>query len=148
MQLRKPRHSPEINAASSADIAFLLLVFFLVTSSFDSKTGIYKQSPAPVKKEAVTKKWDIEPRNLLTLTINADNQILHNGEILPVQDLKKELNRFIAQADTVNHRVSLEVDRAATYQTYLLVLSELSAVKRSYPLNVSETEIGGKGGKP
>jgi biopolymer transport protein ExbD len=145
---RKPRKIPQINAASSADIAFLLLVFFLVTSSFDQKLGVYKQQPAPIEHGAITKRWNIEPRNLLTLTINADNQILHNGEILPLQDLRKEINKFIAQADTTDNRVSLEVDRAAKYQTYLSVLSELSAVRKTFPLNVSESEIGEKGGNP
>jgi biopolymer transport protein ExbD len=120
----------------------------LVTSSFDQKLGVYKQQPAPIEQGAVTKKWDIEPENLLTLTLNSDNQLLHNDEILPIQDLKQVLYNFTAQADSVQNRVALEVDRNASYQTYLSVLSELSAVRKTFPLNVAESEMDEKGGNP
>jgi biopolymer transport protein ExbD len=177
MAYRK-RKIPAINSSSSADIAFLLLIFFLVTSSFDPKTGIYRKMSVPPAEEALIQRTDIQQRNLLSLTIDADNRIIYNQEEIPLKEIRELSKTFIAQSDTVNHVISLEVDRDATYQTYLSVLSELTAaynelrheaartmfhmpflrltpeqketIRTLYPMHISETEALRKeeGGTP
>ncbi|MDR1682613.1 MAG: biopolymer transporter ExbD [Candidatus Symbiothrix sp.] len=146
--MRFNRQIPQINASSSADIAFLLLVFFLITSSFDSKTGIYRKMPAPAVENAIHKRMDIEQRNLLTLQINADNRILYENEEIPLKNIRELGKRFVSNAEnsdflpekeildipeigetavTSRHVINLEVHPESTYQTYISVLGELNA---------------------
>jgi biopolymer transport protein ExbD len=139
---------PQINSGSSADIAFLLLIFFLITSSLDSRTGIYRKMNATVAGEILKKRKDIQERNLLTFTINYDNQLIYNDESIPFKDVKELSKVFIANPDnsdflpekesvavpeigvfsiTTKHVILLEVSRKAKYQTYISVLNELTA---------------------
>ena len=177
MNFRK-RKIPEINSTSSADIAFLLLVFFLVTSSFDAKTGIYRKM-APAETENVqAQKFDIQQKNLLVLTIDSDNRLIYNEEEIPVSQIRELSKTFITNSDIPKHVISLEVNRDARYQTYLSVISELTAaynelrnqaaiadfqrsflhlapeqkdsIRAVYPMHISETEphAGKEGGSP
>jgi biopolymer transport protein ExbD len=142
------RKIPQINASSSADIAFLLLVFFLITSSFDSKTGIYRKMPAPAVENAIQKRMDIQKRNLLTLQIDADNRILYENEEFSLKNIR-ELGKtfvsnpgnsdFLPEKETMDiseigsvavasrHVIALEVHPESIYQTYISVLGELNA---------------------
>ncbi|MDR2682850.1 MAG: biopolymer transporter ExbD [Dysgonamonadaceae bacterium] len=177
MHFRK-RNIPEINSTSSADIAFLLLVFFLVTSSFDARTGIYRKMAPPETENAQKQKTDIQPKNLFALTIDAGNRVLYNGEEIPVHHLREQGKTFIAGSDIPRHTIALEVNRDARYQTYLSVISELTAaynelrneaayarfnrsflyltteqkdsIRAAYPMHISETEspAGPEGGEP
>ncbi|MDR2805344.1 MAG: biopolymer transporter ExbD [Dysgonamonadaceae bacterium] len=121
------RKTPEINSTSSADIAFLLLVFFLVTSSFDAKTGLYRKMPPPEAENVQKQKQEIQQKNLLSLTIDADNHIFYNEEEMPIPHIRELGKTFIAGSDIQKHVISLEVSREARYQTYLSVISELTA---------------------
>ncbi|GHV55785.1 biopolymer transporter ExbD [Bacteroidia bacterium] len=177
MNFRK-RKAPEINSTSSADIAFLLLVFFLVTSSFDAKTGIYRKQAAPESENVQKQKMDIQQKNLLELTIDTDNRVIYNEEEIPVNKIRELGKTFITGSDISRHVISLEVNRDARYQTYLSVISELTAaydelrneaaytdfqhsflyltteqkdsIRAAYPMHISETELHAekKGGRP
>ena len=85
---------PEINAGSMADIAFLLLVFFLVTTTMDSDFGLSRKLPPPleVDQEII----DIKQRNVLTVLVNANDQLLVKGELMQIEDLKEKAKEFIA----------------------------------------------------
>jgi biopolymer transport protein ExbD len=126
MQLRR-RKVQEINSTSSADIAFLLLVFFLVTSSFDAQTGIYRKMEPAEPKDALRESLKIQQKNLLTLRIDADNRIRYEEEPLEEAQLRALGKRFIAESDLAQHVISLKVNREAHYQTYLSALNELTA---------------------
>ncbi|GHT75849.1 biopolymer transporter ExbD [Bacteroidia bacterium] len=146
--LHRKRKIPQINSSSMADIAFLLLIFFLITSSFDSKTGIYRKMNVPEIENALKKRMDIQDRNLLVFTITADNQILYQDEVVSLEKIRPLSMVFIDNPDnagflpektvvavpeagevavTSQHVISLKFDRKADYQTYLSVLSELIA---------------------
>ena len=75
---RQKRAIPEINAGSMADIAFLLLIFFLVTTSIDSDKGIAIKLPPKFDKTQVLQK--IQERNIFEVLINSQNQLLVEGE--------------------------------------------------------------------
>lgn len=158
---------PEINSGSSADIAFLLLIFFLVTSSFDSKMGIDRKMNPPEAENVLKQKLDIRQKNLLSLTIDADNRIFSNGQELLIPELRKLSKAFIIQSDIPKHVISLEIDRKASYQTYLSVISELTAayhelrkeaaneeqrdsIRAVYPMRIVESElpVDKEGGEP
>lgn len=87
------RELPEINAGSMADIAFLLLIFFLVTTTMDSDEGILVQLPPPVPEEQ-----DIPPvkeRNVYVVLVNAQNQLLVENEYMSIGRLKDGAKDFL-----------------------------------------------------
>ena len=142
------RKIPQINAGSSADIAFLLLAFFLITSSFDSKKGLYRKMPAPAVENAVHKRIDIEQRNLLTFQIDENNRVLYENEAIPLKDIRELAKTFVENPGNsdflsekenmeipeigpttvaTKHSIALEIAPESTYQMYISVLSELNA---------------------
>jgi len=167
MKFRK-RKIPEINSVSAADMAFLLLVFFLVTSSFDMRMGIYRNMTPAEVANARKQKFNIQQKNLLVLTVDADNRVIYNEEEIPINQIRELSKVFITGSDISKHIISLEVSRDARYQTYLSVISELTAaynelrseaaiteyqnsflrltpeekdaIRAAYPMHISETE--------
>ena len=86
------RKVPEINASSMADVAFLLLSFFLVTTTMDVDTGLARVLP-PIPDENIQKKEDvkIKRRNILVVLINRADRFLVNGQEMSLVDLKERL---------------------------------------------------------
>jgi len=90
----KDRMSNEINAGSMADIAFLLLIFFLVTTTIDVDKGVLVKLPPWSDEEPdITK---LNKRNVFSVLVNAQNQLLVRGEPTNVADLKDRTKEFIA----------------------------------------------------
>jgi len=88
------RAAPEINAGSIADIAFLLLIFFLVTTTMDVDTGITRILPPPVKNK--NEKVDVKERNVLKILINNHNFMLVNGEPADINNLADKIIDFMS----------------------------------------------------
>ncbi len=84
----------DLNASSQADIAFLLLIFFLVTTSMSVDQGLYRQLPPPQedKKENTDK---INERNIFIVLINKDNQLAIEGEVADINSLTDRTIEFI-----------------------------------------------------
>jgi Biopolymer transport protein len=145
--MAKKRKVPQINGSSSADIAFMLLLFFLLTTSMDTDQGLARQLPRPPENRE--KKDDVEfnKRNVLQVMINSSNQILCSGEEVSLPILKEKAKEFIdnptnsvnlPEKTTVNiqyfgdvaitegHLISLQCDRGTNYQTYIDVQNELA----------------------
>ncbi|GMT44394.1 MAG: biopolymer transporter ExbD [bacterium] len=87
------RAAPEINAGSIADIAFLLLIFFLVTTTMNVDTGITRILPPPVKNKS--EKLDVKERNVLKVLINNHNFMLVNGKPANVHNLVDKIIDFM-----------------------------------------------------
>lgn len=92
---KKSRGIPEINASSMADIAFLLLIFFLVTTTMDTDWGIARLLPPPdeTKQEDQVK---IKERNVFVVLVNANDQLLVEGELIDISQLKDKAIEFIS----------------------------------------------------
>ena len=88
------REVGEINASSQADIAFLLLIFFLVTTSMDVDQGLLRQLPPPNNEEQ-PKSEQINERNLLIVLINKDNQLAIEGELAEFNELTDRTINFL-----------------------------------------------------
>ena len=88
------RSIPEVNAGSMADIAFLLLIFFLVTTTIEQDNGITRKLPRweevpPIDPPVIKKK------NIFTVVVNKNDQMLVEDELMELKDLKKAAMEFI-----------------------------------------------------
>lgn len=127
----KNRMKNEINASSMADIAFLLLIFFLVTTTIAEDKGILVKLPPWSEEEIVELKF--KPRNVYSVLVNAQNQLLVRGEVMRIRELRDHAKEFIAnptQREDLSESpkkaiISLKNDRGTNYGTYLEVYNEL-----------------------
>ncbi len=87
------RETPEINAGSMADIAFLLLIFFLVTTTMDVDSGISKKLSEKPPKDYVPPV--IKEKNIFEVNINRNNELLVEGETMKLGELKEAAKKFI-----------------------------------------------------
>lgn len=146
------RENPEINAGSMADIAFLLLIFFLVTTTMNVDSGISKKLSEKPPADYVPPV--IKQKNIFEVNINRNNELLVEGERMNVKDLKEAAVKFIdngggigspgedgspgkkcdyckgersdASSDHPNKAIiSVQSDRGTEYGTYILVQNEL-----------------------
>lgn len=85
------RSAPEVNAGSMADIAFLLLIFFLVTTTIEVDSGISSKLPPDIPPPETV----IKQKNIFTVELNKDNQMLVENELMDVKDLKAAALKFI-----------------------------------------------------
>ena len=129
----RDRMKNEINAGSMADIAFLLLIFFLVTTTIVEDKGILVKLPPWSEEEPdITK---LKERNVFSVLVNAQNQLLVRNEPALVGDLRERAKEFIsnpAKREDLAEKptkaiISLKNDRGTNYKTYLEVYNELKA---------------------
>lgn len=142
------RKVPEVNSSSTADIAFLLLVFFLMTTTMAVNKGLSRRLPPPVPADQKTEDLKVKERNVFVVLINSENQLLVQNEYLDVSKLKDKAKEFILNANddpnlpekqpmevdyfgtvmvTKDHVISLQNDRGTSYSKYIEVQNELVA---------------------
>ncbi len=141
---RKKKKVPEINASSMADISFLLLIFFLVTTTMDTDSGITRRLPPPVENPDMDVK--VKERNILNVMINKYDKLMVNGKPCDISELKDKTKVFITPNPnderspeiemkdiemigsfmTNKGVVSLKNDRGTSYQMYIAVQNELA----------------------
>ena len=161
---KKKRKVPAMNATSSADIAFMLLIFFLITTSMDTDKGLARRLPPPVPKDQKKNdEMDIKKRNILVVLINSNNQILCDNQFIDIKQLKDKVKEFIenpyndehkpekTEVDvpfygkmmvTKNHVMSLMNDRGTEYQAYIDVQNELAKAYNELRDDVSRKKFG------
>ena len=136
---------PGINSSSMADISFLLLTFFLLTSSINTEQGIPRRLPPPKEENAKDEIVDINQRNVLNVIVNYNDAVMVNGEPLMLSDLKEKAKEFLANPTNspklpeknVIHIdnlgefavskgvISLTNDQSTSYEMYVQVHNEL-----------------------
>jgi len=90
------REIPEINAGSMADIAFLLLIFFLVATTMDVDTGITRLLPPMPDKDTRQEDIKVKERNVLVVLINRDDQLMVEGQLMDLEQLKQKTIEFFS----------------------------------------------------
>jgi biopolymer transport protein ExbD len=90
---RKSRKIQEINGGPMADIAFLLLIFFLVTTTIDTDSGITRRLPPMPEGEIQDVR--VQERNVLTVLVNRNDDLLVNGKRMDIRNLRAEAKKFI-----------------------------------------------------
>lgn len=136
-QRRQGRVLPEIPTASMADIAFLLIVFFLVTTTMSQDKGLSLQLP-PVGE---TK--EVKEQNICNVWINDDDEIAFYEQRqftrVAFEQLRPEIERRLAENEKLI--VSLKAEREATYRTFVDVLDELKLAGATR-ISIAEPEAG------
>ncbi len=157
------KKTPELNTASMADISFLLLTFFLLTSSIDTDMGINRLLPPPPDPEQI-EDVKIKKRNIMVVLINTYDQLLVKGKPGNIRTLKKEAKEFISnpyndpslpekKIQNIPHLgeyevsqgiISLQNDRGTSYEMYIKVQNELTAAFNELRDELSMKKFGTK----
>ena len=131
MLKKRSRTAGEIPSSGLADIAFLLLIFFLVTTTIDVDTGIVMQLPPPLDSNVDPP--PIRERNMLAVLVNAQGDILMEGEVATLPQIRETVKKHVTN-NGVDPRfaesperaiVSFKTDRDTKYNDYVNVLDEL-----------------------
>lgn len=141
---KRSREESEIPAASLADIAFLLLIFFLVTTTIDVDSGIGLVLPPPPKPNQ--KPPPIKERNILKILVNAEGNILMEDKPEAMTDVQSDVEKFLTNDGKDPNLsespkmavVSLKTDRKTEYEIYIDVLDRVKGayneVRNQYSL--------------
>jgi biopolymer transport protein ExbD len=123
MPKKKKEHAPpRIPQDSMADIVFLLLIFFLVATSFNQEMGLGLTLP-PIQEEA--EKVQVRTKNICNIWVNAAGEILLADEIVSLQQVRPEVERRLRENPLLI--VSLKTDRETRYDNFIQVLDEIKA---------------------
>jgi len=162
----KKRKMPGLNTSSTADISFMLLIFFLVTTSMDTDQGLGRTLPKPPEENQENNEIKVKERNILNVRINKDNYLLIGDDYCTVQDVKERAKEFIANKDnnpnlpelkpkkiaglgktmmiTENHVISVQTDRGTDYGVYFVVQDALVAAYNELRDELAKEEFGCK----
>ena len=149
------RSSPEVNAGSMADIAFLLLIFFLVTTTIETDSGISRKLPPMEESEEDV---IIKQKNIFTVLLNGKDQLLVEDEVMELEELRDAAIKFLdngggsgedkcdyckgagdpKSSDNPDKAIiSLKNERETTYATYI----SRSIINRYYKRNIDICHI-------
>lgn len=155
------REIKAINAGSMADIAFLLLIFFLVTTTMDVDTGITRKLPPPIEDDT---EIDIKQRNIFEVLVNSADMLLVEGKPGNLATLKDETKVFFLNAnndpnlpekkletiellgeiEVSSGVVSLKNDRGTSYEMYIKVQNELTKAFQELRDEMAMNRFGSK----
>lgn len=139
------KKTPAINSSSTADIAFLLLCYFLMTTTMGSQTGLQRRLPPMPDENQKVEDIKINRRNIIVVRINANDRLLAGSEALDISQLKDKIKEFLTnpandpnlpekeEKDIENYGkaqvskgiISLQNDRGTSYKAYIAVQNEL-----------------------
>lgn len=157
------RKVPGLNQSSTADISFILLIFFLVTTSMDTDQGLGRTLPKPPEEDQVNNEIKVKERNILNIRINKDNYLMIGDDYVSVDEVKERAKEFIANKEnrsnlpelkpkkvkllgvrmvTENHVISVQTDRGTSYGVYFAVQDALVAAYNELRDELSKEEFG------
>ena len=139
------RNAEGINASSSADIAFLLLIFWLTTTTMNSDKGLQRRLPPMPDENQQQEDAKVNRRNNIQVKINAADRIIAGGQIMEISEIKDKIVEFVTNPLNLDNLpekemkdiegfgqyavskgvVSLQNDRGTSYNSYLQVQNEL-----------------------
>ena len=161
---RKKRAVPGINSSSTADIAFMLLIFFLITTSMDTDRGLARRLPASSRKQ--DQKQDdiiVKERNVLQVRLNKDDQLMCGQDYIDIKQLKEKAKEFIVNPYddeklpekhrknipllgdcmiTEKHVISVQNDVGTSYKAYIDVQNELVAAYNELRDELGKAKFG------
>ncbi len=159
----RKRKVPGINASSTADIAFMLLIFFLITTSMDTDRGLARRLPPPPENEKQKDDIIVKERNVLQIRLNKDDQLMIGGEWSDIKQLREKAKEFIANPKddpnmpekhaktlpffgnvmiTEKHVISVQNDVGTSYDAYFQVQNELVAAYNELRDELAKAQFG------
>lgn len=127
MLIKRRKHSvPSLNTTSTADISFMLLTFFLVTSSMDVDKGLVRQLPPLDKEEQTDEVKDVSKENTLSFSITAQNEVMLNDKPVAVEDIRRRIVDFVRMRGA-QHLILVDANPASDYNTYFTLENEIVA---------------------
>ena len=160
---KRNRKVPGINASSTADIAFMLLIFFLITTSMDTDRGLARRLPPPPENKEQKDDIIVKERNVLQVRLNKDDQLMVGGEWSDIKQLREKAKEFIANPNddsnmpekhaknipffgdvmiTEKHVISVQNDVGTSYEAYLQVQNELVAAYNELRSELAKSKFG------
>ncbi len=160
------RKTPEINASSQADIAFLLLVFFLVATTMNTDKGISRVLPPIPPEDVKVEDQKQKERNVLLVFVNGAGQLMVADEMIDIRQLKDRAKEFVLNVNDDESMpekedeeiempdgskwvypvskgvISLQTTRDTGYETYIMVQNELTRVFNEIREDVSMQKFG------
>ncbi|MCF8303296.1 MAG: biopolymer transporter ExbD [Bacteroidales bacterium] len=150
----------EINAGSMADIAFLLLIFFLVTTTMDVDTGITRKLPPPLDPNAEPPK--VKERNILKVLVNKNDRLMVDGKPATLSNLAERTKTFLTNPQNKENMpemrveeidylgrvkiskgiISLKNDRGTSYDMYIQVQNELTKAVNEMRNDLAQRKFG------
>ena len=139
------KSTPGLNTSAMSDISFLLLAFFLMTSSINTDMGIARRLPPPLPPDFTPP--EVRERNIFQVKINRNDRVLFNKEVGDISLLKERAKEFLGNPQDLPNLpekqtididflgkypvskgvISLQNDRGTSYETYFKVQNELTA---------------------
>ena len=139
------RNAEGINASSSADIAFLLLIFWLTTTTMNSDKGLQRRLPPMPDENQKQEDVKVNRRNIIQVKINSNDRVIAGGQIMEISEIKDKIVEFVTNPMNLENLpekemkeiegfgqyavskgvVSLQNDRGTSYNAYLQVQNEL-----------------------
>ena len=164
---KKKKKVPGLNQSSTADISFILLIFFLITTSMDTDMGLARRLPRPPEENQEDATMDIKSRNILYVRMNSAGQLWVKDEMESgYEDLKNLRNRvkeFVKNEKNLSkypekhvknidilgqcfvtdkHVISVQTDRGTPYAVYFEVQNELVAAYNELRNELSKQKFG------
>ena len=155
------KKTPAINSSSTADIAFLLLCYFLMTTTMGSQTGLSRRLPPMPDENQKQEDQKVNRRNILQVKINSADRILAGSEPMDVSQLKDKVKEFLSNPTNNPNLpekeikeiegkeylvskgvISLQNDRGTSYQAYIAVQNELVKAVNELRDEFSKKEFG------
>ena len=148
MLKKRKREDPEVGGSSMADIAFLLLIFFLLVTTIDIDTGI--GMVLPPKPEQDVEPPPVKERNMLKILVNAEGLVLMDGTPTAITEVKQKVKDFVSnngEDPTLSVSpdkaiVSLKTDRATPYRVYIDMLDEVMGAYQELRNQASQQRFG------
>lgn len=137
---RKRKRVPKINTTATADISFMLLVFFLVTTSLDNERGLTRQMPPPADSTQV-EQMDVKREDMMKIVVDAQNRITCDGKSVAMSRLKHDIIRFIEQKPK-QHVIAICCSPKADYDHYFKVQHTVAAAYREMRDQLSKKLYG------
>ena len=139
------KKTPEINSSSTADMAFLLLCFFMMTTTMDQDKGLQRRLPPMPDPNQKAQDQKVNRRNIIVVKINSADRLLAGSEPMHVSQLKDKIKEFLTNPNNDANLpekeeiqienfgpcmvskgvISLQNDRGTSYQAYIAVQNEL-----------------------
>ena len=136
---RKRREVPGLNTTSTADISFMLLVFFLVTTSMDVDKGMNRQLPP--KQDEKQEMMDVDKSKVMSLSLSEEGLLTIDEKPANIDKIRRQLKEFIVSTGP-SHIIELKTDRKCDYDTYFHLQNEIVRSYREIRDAASKQQFG------